>query len=86
MVDAYHWKTHLTAVETWPGIRRITIATGAPGDEFYLIADLWFDSRADLDLALASPERKASAEDVKRFPEFRGQIKRQIFQVTAYWP
>jgi len=34
----------------------------------------------------ASPERKASADDVKRFPEFRGQIKRQIFQVTSYWP
>ena len=59
---------------------------GRAGDEFYQIADLWFDSRADLDVALASPERKASAEDVKRFPEFRGQIKRQIFQVTSYWP
>ena len=25
-------------------------------------------------------------DDVKRFPEFREQIKRQIFQVTSYWP
>jgi uncharacterized protein (TIGR02118 family) len=84
--DAYYWKTHLPTVEKWPGIRRITIAKGAAGDEFYQIADLVFDSRADLDVALASPERKASADDVKRFPEFRGQIKRQIFQVTSYWP
>jgi hypothetical protein len=50
------------------------------------VADLWFDSRADLEAALASPERKISADDVKRFPEFRGQIKRQIFEVRSYWP
>jgi uncharacterized protein (TIGR02118 family) len=84
--DAYYWGTHLPTVQKWPGIRRITVAKGEPGDEFYQIADLWFDSRADLDAALASPERNVSAEDVKRFPEFRGQIKRQIFDVKPYWP
>jgi uncharacterized protein (TIGR02118 family) len=84
--DAYYWETHLPTVEKWPGIRRITIAKGGPGDELYQIADLWFDSRADLDAALGSPERKASGNDVKRFLEFRGQIKRQIFPVTSYWP
>ena len=84
--DAYYWKTHLPTVEKWPGIRRITIAKGAAGDELYQIADLFFDSRADLDAALASPQRKASAADFKLFPEFQGQVKRQIFQVTSYWP
>jgi uncharacterized protein (TIGR02118 family) len=84
--DAYYWGTHLPTVEKWPQIRRITVAKGVAGDEFYQVADLWFDSRADLDVALASPERKASADDVKRFPEFRGQIKRQIFEVRSYWP
>ena len=63
--DAYYWKHHLPTVEKWPGIRRITIAKGGAGDEIYQVADLWFDSRAALDAALASPERKASAEDVK---------------------
>jgi uncharacterized protein (TIGR02118 family) len=62
------------------------VAKGEPGGELYQVADLWFDSRADLDAALASPERKASADDVKRFPEFRGQIKRQIFDVRPYFP
>jgi uncharacterized protein (TIGR02118 family) len=62
------------------------VAKGGAGDEVYQVADLWFDSRADLDTALASSERKVSAEDVKRFPEFRGQIKRQIFEVKSYWP
>jgi len=76
----------LATVRKWPGLRRITVAKGIPGEELYQVADLWFDSRADLDLALASPERKVSADDVKRFPEFRGQIKRQIFEVMSYWP
>jgi uncharacterized protein (TIGR02118 family) len=84
--DAYYWGTHLPTVQKWPRIRRITVAKGAPGDELYQVADLWFDSRADLDAALASPERKVSADDVKHFPEFRGQIKRQIFEVRPYWP
>jgi uncharacterized protein (TIGR02118 family) len=84
--DAYYWDTHLPTVQKWPRIRRISIAKGAPGDELYQVADLWFDSRADLDAALASPERKISADDVKRFPEFQGQIKRQIFEVRSYWP
>lgn len=84
--DAYYWGTHLPTVQKWPRIRRITLAKGGPGAEFYQIADLWFDSRADLDAALASPERKVSADDVKRFPEFQGQIKRQVFEVQSYWP
>ena len=35
--DAYYWNTHLPTVEKWPGIRRITIAKGSAGDEFYQI-------------------------------------------------
>jgi uncharacterized protein (TIGR02118 family) len=84
--DAYYWQTHLPTVRKWPGIRRITVDKGAQGDELYQVADLWFDTRADLDAALASPERQVSAADVKRFPEFRGQIKRQVFEVKSYWP
>src|SRR5262245_3595655 len=84
--EAYYWQTHLPTVRKWPRIRPITVAKGGPGDDLYQVADLWFDSRADLDAALASPERQVSAADVKRFPEFRGQIKRQIFEVKPYWP
>lgn len=62
------------------------MAKGAPGDEFYQIANLWFDSRADLDAALGPPERTAAADAVKRFPELRGRIERQIFLVRSYWP
>ena len=34
----------------------------------------------------SGPCREEIDHDVKRFPEFRGQIKRQIFEVTSYWP
>ena len=49
--DAYYWGTHLPTVQKWPRIRRISLAKGAPGDELYQVADLWFDSRVDLDAA-----------------------------------
>ena len=84
--DVYYWGTHLSTIQKWPQVRRITVTKGVPGDEFYQIADLWFDSRVDIDAALASPERKVSADDVKRFSEFRGQIRRQIFEVKSCWP
>jgi uncharacterized protein (TIGR02118 family) len=82
--DAYYWNTHLPTVQRWPGVRRIALAKGGPGDEFYQVCDIWFDTQADLDRALASPERKVSADDVKKFPEFQGQIKRQLFTVRDF--
>ena len=45
-----------------------------------------FRTGGRLDAALASPERKVSAGDVKRFPTFHGPIKRQIFRVRSYFP
>jgi uncharacterized protein (TIGR02118 family) len=82
--DEYYWTKHLPTVERWPRVRRITVARGAPGDEFYQVVDIFFDSRADLDAALASPERRVSSDDVKNFPRFEGQIKRQVFEVKPY--
>lgn len=82
--DAYYWSTHLPTVARWPGVRRIEVAKGQPGDEWYQVCDIVFDSREALETALASPERKVSAADVKNFPTFEGQIKRQIFDVRQF--
>lgn len=82
--DAYYWGTHLPTVARWPRVRRIAVATGQPGDDLYQVCDIWFDSPADLEAALASPERKVSADDVKNFPKFEGQIKRQVFTVRDF--
>jgi uncharacterized protein (TIGR02118 family) len=82
--DEYYWSKHLPTVARWPRIRRIQIAAGEPGNEIYQIAELYFDSMEDLQAALASPERRVSLEDTKRFPAFEGAIKRQVFDVKEF--
>ncbi len=82
--DDYYWSTHLPTVARWPRIRRISVGSGEPGDEIYQVCDLYFDSVEDLQAALASPERKVSLEDTKRFPVFEGQVKRQVFEVKDF--
>lgn len=84
--DAYYWTQHLPTVTRWPRVRRIEVARGRPGDPIYQVADIYFDTPEDLEAALASPERQVSAEDVKRFPPFHGQIRRQVFEVRPFYP
>jgi uncharacterized protein (TIGR02118 family) len=61
---------HTSIVKTLPGLRRwvqnrvTTTSNGSPCDG---IGELWFDSPAALEHALASPEMAAAAEDAKRF-------------------
>jgi uncharacterized protein (TIGR02118 family) len=82
--DASYRSKHLPTVARWPAVRRIVVAGGQAGDEWSEVCDIVFESRAALETALASPERQASAEDVKRFPALDGQIKRQVFDVRAF--
>ncbi|MBI2467645.1 MAG: EthD family reductase [Candidatus Rokubacteria bacterium] len=82
--DDYYWSKHLPTVGRWPGVRRIELARGESGQEIYQICDIYFDTADALRLALASPERKVSQEDVKRFPPFEGQVKRQVFELRAF--
>jgi uncharacterized protein (TIGR02118 family) len=79
--DSYYWTKHLPTVARWPRVRRITLATGEPGEEIYQVCDIYFDSVEDLQSALASPERTISLADTKRFPAFDGQVKRQVFEI-----
>ncbi len=82
--DDYYWSKHLPTVVRWPGVRRVEVARGEPGDEIYQICDIYFDSTEALRAALASPERKVSLEDARRFPAFEGQVKRQVFEVRPF--
>lgn len=74
----------IPTVARWPGVRRIVLARGEPGEEIYQICDIHFDSFDALRAALTSPERKVSQEDAKRFPAFEGQVKRQVFEVREF--
>lgn len=83
--DDYYWSKHLPTVARWPGVRRIELARGEPGQEIYQICDIYFDSSDALRLALSSPERRVSQEDVKRLPPFEGQIQRQVFELRGFF-
>ncbi|MGD0182584.1 MAG: EthD family reductase, partial [Terriglobales bacterium] len=56
-----------------PGLRSCEISAAPPrvlaGNPTHLVAELTFDSLADLDAALASPEGQATAGDLKNFAQ-----------------
>ena len=69
--DAHFRDTHAPIVRRYPGLRdlRLTRADGVGGrpPAFYLIAEMAFDSRADLDAALASEAGFESGRDLRNF-------------------
>jgi uncharacterized protein (TIGR02118 family) len=69
--DLYYRRTHIPLAQKIPGLRSCVISSGAvqalSGTAPYLVAILNFDSMADLNAALASPEGQAAAADLSNF-------------------
>jgi uncharacterized protein (TIGR02118 family) len=69
--DAYYFSTHIPLARKIPHLRGMKFNAGAPvavaGVAPYLIAELEFDTMADLQAAIASPEGQATAADVPNF-------------------
>ncbi len=69
--DRHYDEIHIPLVRKYPGLRRVEVTriTGAPlGDvRYYLMAEMYFDSRDAMDTALSSPEGKAVARDLMSF-------------------
>jgi len=67
----YYEQTHTPLVKKIPGLRSLTVSDGAiqalAGQAPFLVATLTFDSMADLQAALASPEGQATAGDLANF-------------------
>ena len=82
--DKYYWAHHLPIVACWPHLKRIVISKGRSDDDIYQIAELYFDNRAEMEMALRSPERAIAAEDGKKLPRFNGEVKRRTFEVSEY--
>ncbi|MFQ5665013.1 MAG: EthD family reductase [Candidatus Binatia bacterium] len=83
--DQHYWNGHLPIIARWPKIRRITLTRCRQlNEECYMIAEFSFDTLADLEAALASPERKEAGRDRLNFPKFYGTIRHQIFDVRDY--
>lgn len=69
--EGYYRQTHLPLAQKIPGVRKITISHGPvqalSGTAPYLVGTLDFDSMADIQAALASPEGQAAAGDLPNF-------------------
>jgi uncharacterized protein (TIGR02118 family) len=69
--DAHYRDVHTPIVRRYPGLRdlRLTRPDGVAGrpSPFYLMAEMVFDSRAELDEALASEAGIESGRDLRNF-------------------
>jgi len=69
--DVHYRDTHAPIVRRYPGLRdlRLTRTDGAGGraPAFYLVVEMAFDTRADLDAALASEAGVESGKDLRNF-------------------
>ena len=86
-------EVHVPLVTCWPGLRSMTLhrplawKDTAPVNQgrAVLMAQLEFDTQADLDRAFASPERAAAREDFKRFMTFAGTVTHQAMVTEEVW-
>ena len=67
-----------------PGLEKLEVChfTGAPGGEpkFYMMAELYFDTKEAMMSTLAGPEGKAAAKDVM---SFAGDLIHMMFADVA---
>ena len=71
--DSHYQDVHAPIVRRYPNLRgvRLTKADGLGGRPaaFYLMAEMSFDSRGDLDEALASEAGRESGRDLRNFAQ-----------------
>ncbi|MEZ5402804.1 MAG: EthD family reductase [Bryobacteraceae bacterium] len=69
--DRHYRDTHIPIAKTIPGVRSYTISKGPvtalAGTAPYVVATLEFNSMADFQAALASPQGQAAAADLPNF-------------------
>ena len=69
--DAHYRDVHTPIVQRYPNLRglHVTRTDGVAGrpPDFYLMSEMSFDSRADLDDALASEAGRESGRDLRNF-------------------
>ncbi|RWA98729.1 EthD family reductase [Mesorhizobium sp.] len=83
--DRYYVSTHIPLAKAIPGLRKYEISDGgvhSPGGAsgYHLVATLYFDSVADIQAALASPEGRATAADLGNFAD--GGVELMLFETS----
>ena len=66
--DKHYREVHTPLVRKMPGLRKLAVSrfTGSPGGEprYYMMAEMFFDSRESMTAALKSEEGKAAGKDI----------------------
>lgn len=70
--DRYYEAIHIPLAKKMSGLKhwtigRVTEVLGQPNPPFYFVADLYADTREQLDAILASPEGQAAVADVPNY-------------------
>lgn len=89
-----HYRAHhVPILARWPGMRRVILHTSVRtkdafpvnAGEAFLLAQLEFESQADLEAALASPQRAEARRDFERFPAYEGTVVHQAMASEEVW-
>jgi uncharacterized protein (TIGR02118 family) len=84
----HYRERHVPILARWPGMRRVVLHRPVPWTDpcpvnaaaTFLIAQLEFDSQADLDRALESGERLLARKDFQDFPPHEGKVFHQAMR------
>lgn len=82
----YYVERHVPLVWAFPKIRGVEVQRGVDGGDFFMITRLTFDSIEDLRQATQSEERARAREDMKKFPAFKGIVRRQAVEILEVHP
>ena len=71
--DAHYRDVHTPIINRYPGLRELRVSrvvgVGKRGAPYHLMAEMVFDSREDLDAALASDAGIESGRDLRNFAQ-----------------
>lgn len=90
----YYRERHVPILSRWPGLRRVVLHTPVPWDDPFpvrrggavLMAQIEFETEADLAGALRSAERAEARQDLNyRFPAFHGTVIHQALAQDELW-
>ena len=89
----FYRKKHVPILTRWPGMRRVVLHTGLKTNEpfpvnegrTFLLAQLEFETQADLEAALQSPQRAEARLDFGNFPPFEGTVTHQAMTSDEAW-
>ncbi len=81
----HYREAHVPILARWPGMRRIVLHTDMEFQDplpvnrgrSVLLAQLEFETQADLDAALASAQRAEARRDFEKFPPYAGKVFHQ---------